>query len=177
LLGCFQPPEWTTESEMTSSPRRLVRERRQTGRKLTHDPAHRTRSTCCLPRQPRLEPGQPQASFGCVGLGRARSGALASRKHQGPPQHPWPRPHFLLGAPRALASPGRRPSDASAASLGARLEIAHRTSYRPTASSFCLDRTDQCEQTVSARRHLVTMAGFVVSGHQIGPRGRVGKVV
>jgi hypothetical protein len=85
LLGCFQPPEWTTESEMTSSPRRLVRERRQTGRKLTHDPAHRTRSTCCLPRQPRLEPGPASSQLWLCGLGAGSVRCIGLAQAPGPP--------------------------------------------------------------------------------------------
>jgi hypothetical protein len=128
LLGASNPGV-TTESKMTSSLAVSSERGGKPAEELTHDPAHKTRSTCCLPRQPRLElRASLEPALGVRGVcgrvqarRRARSGALASHKHQGTPQHPWPWPHFLLWCAPALASPGRRPSDARAASLGGAL--------------------------------------------------------
>lgn len=92
LLGASNPGV-TTEWKMTSSLAVSSERGGKPAEELTHDPAHKTRSTCCLPRQPRLEPrASLEPALGVRGVcgrvqarRRARSGALASHKHQGTP--------------------------------------------------------------------------------------------
>jgi hypothetical protein len=109
--------------------------------------------------------GQPRASFGCARRLRACAGSKAGSVRRiglaQAPGHPLnihgPGRIFCFGArPPWLARVGGRATRGQHHLAGR--SAGNRTSHRPTApSSSCLNRTDQCEQTVSARRYLVTM--------------------